>query len=155
MFVSLFGMDRATYRSQPGATRIVCGADCSTAILAAASDNPGRVIWVEGPATISSEITLGGPGLPPVMLVVQGNLTVSANLRLTGVLYLHDPSDSNVWNTNAGTTTIQGAVVAEGNLSVTGDPRIIFEPEVLRTINKSQGSLVRVPGSWRDFAAGS
>jgi Tfp pilus assembly protein PilX len=155
MFVSLFGMDRATYRSQPGAIRIVCSGDCSTAILAAASANPNRVIWVQGPVTISSETTLGAPGAPPVMLVVQGNLTVAANLQLTGVLYLHDPSGSNVWNTNAGSTMVDGAVVAEGNLSITGAPTISFNPNVLRTINTTQGSLVRVPGSWRDFAAGS
>jgi hypothetical protein len=155
MFLSLFGMDRVTYRSQPGATRVVCSGDCSAAIHAAASANPGRVVWVEGPVTIASETTLGGPGVPPVMLVVQGNLTVSANLYLAGVLYLHDPSGSNTWNTNAGSTVVDGAVVAERDLSITGTPSISFNPNVLRTINATQGSLVRVPGSWRDFAAGS
>jgi hypothetical protein len=155
MFISFFGMDHVTYRSQPGATRIVCSGDCSNAIAAAASANPGRVLWVQGPVNIGSNTTLGGPGAPPVMLVVQGGLTVSANLQVFGMLYLHDPSGSNTWTTNAGSTLIDGAVVAEGGLSILGEPTISFNPNILRTISNTQGSMVRVPGSWRDFAAGS
>jgi hypothetical protein len=71
------------------------------------------------------------------------------------VLYLLDPSGSIAWNNTAGSPRIHGAVVAEGNLTITGTPRISYEPGVLRTINMTQGSLVRVPGSWRDFEAGS
>jgi hypothetical protein len=48
-----------------------------------------------------------------------------------------------------------GAVVAEGALTVAGAPTISFDPAILRTIGLTQGSLVRIPGSWRDFAAGS
>ena len=154
MFVSLFGMDRATYRSQPAVVRVTCSGTCETAIANAVSANPGRIIWVQGPVVIDGNLVPLGSPADPVVLVVQGNLTVSANLELFGVLYLHDPSGTNVLST-VGATTIHGAVVAEGDLSITGTPRIIFEPEVLRAINKSQGSLVRVPGSWRDFAAGS
>ena len=36
-----------------------------------------------------------------------------------------------------------------------GAPTIVFDPGVLRIVNLTQGSLVRIPGSWRDFAAGS
>jgi hypothetical protein len=89
------------------------------------------------------------------MLVVHGGLTVSANLQVFGMLYLHDPSGSNTWTINAGSTLIDGAVVAEGGLSIIGEPTISFNPNILRTINNTQGSMVRVPGSWRDFAAGS
>lgn len=154
MFVSLFGMDRATYRSQPAAVRVNCSGDCDTAIATAVSANPGRIIWVQGPATIDSNLVLGSVA-EPVMMVVQGNLTVSANLQLFGVLYLHDPSGGNVWSTTAGSTLIDGAVVAEGDLSILGTPTISFDPNVLRTINLTQGSMVRVPGSWRDFTPGS
>jgi len=155
MFVSVFGMDRETYRSQPAAIRITCAGDCSTAIADAASTNPGRVVWAQGPVSIDSNIVLGSPATP-LLLVVQGDLTVAANVTLHGVLYLHDPStDPNhaiTWSTTAGSTTIHGAVVAERNLSVAGGPTVIFNPAVLRTINLTQGSLVRVPGSWNDFA---
>ncbi|HEU5297475.1 MAG TPA: PilX N-terminal domain-containing pilus assembly protein [Burkholderiaceae bacterium] len=154
MFVSVFGMDRNTYRAQPAAVPVTCSADCGVDIGIAVAKNPGRVIWVQGPATISSAQVLGTEA-QPVMLVVQGDLTASANLQLFGVLYLHGGGGANTWTTAVGSTLVQGAVVAEGDLSVDGTPTIVFNPAVLRTINLTQGSLVRIPGSWRDFAAGS
>jgi hypothetical protein len=108
MFVSVFGMDRATYRAQPAAVRLTCAGDCAVQIAAAVSANPGRVIWVEGPVTIDSNQVLG-TAAQPVMLVVSGNLTVSANLQLHGVLYLHGgPGGTTTWTTTAGSTLIQG-----------------------------------------------
>ena len=154
MFVSLFGMDRDTYRSQPASVQVTCAGNCASAIGTAVSQNPGRVIWVQGPATIESA-QVWGSAAEPVMLVVQGDLTVSANLQLFGVLYLHGGGGANTWTTTVGTTLIEGAVVGEGDLSVVGAPTIVFNPGVLRTINLTQGSLVRIPGSWRDFDAGS
>lgn len=152
MFVTVFGMDRATYRTQPAVVQVACSGNCATQIAQAVSRNPGRVIWVQGAATIESA-QVWGSAAEPVMLLVSGDLTVAANLQLVGVLYLQ--GDSTTWTTNAGSTLVQGAVLAEGDLSVQGAPTIVFDPGVLRTINLTQGSLVRIPGSWRDFAAGS
>lgn len=150
IFISQFGMDRDTYRSQPGAVRVACAGNCATAIGMAVSQNPGRVIWVQGPAIIESA-QVWGTAAEPVMLLVQGDLTVSASLQLFGVLHLQGAATT--WSTTAGTTLVQGAVVAEGNLQVQGAPTIVFNPGVLRTINLTQGSMVRIPGSWRDFSA--
>jgi len=150
MFVSQFGMDRDTYRTQPAAVRVTCSGNCATAIGMAVSQNPGRVICVQGPATIESA-QVWGTAAEPVMLLVQGDLTVSANLQLFGVLHLQGAATT--WSTTVGTTLVQGAVVAEGNLQVQGAPTIVFNPGVLRTINLTQGSMVRIPGSWRDFSA--
>jgi hypothetical protein len=154
MFLSTFGMDRATYRSQPAVVRVTCNGACDAAIAGAVSANPGRIVWVEGSATIDNNLVLGSTATP-VMLVLQGDLTVAANLNMVGMLYLHAQSGSNVWNTTAGSTLIEGAVVTEGNLTFNGAPAIRFDPNVLRTISTKQGSMVRVPGSWRDFQAGS
>jgi len=156
MFVSVFGMDKATYRSQPGAVRVSCNGDCALQIATAISNNPGRVIWVDGNATIDTNQVIGSVA-EPVVLMVKGNLTVAANLQLHGVVYLHadDGVNANTWSITAGSTTVNGAVVAEGNLTVVGAPTISFDPDVLRAINLNQGSMVRIPGSWRDFAAGS
>ena len=154
MFVSLFGMDRETYRMQPAAVRLVCsGGDCGPAIAAKVSANPGRIVWVESSATIASSLVLGSPGTP-VLLGIHGNLTVSADLQVHGLVYLHGGDLNDVtWTTTAGNTLIQGAVIAEKSLSVVGAPNIVFDPVALRLINLTQGSMVRIPGSWRDFAA--
>jgi hypothetical protein len=154
MFKSVFGMDHATYRSQPAAVRITCAGDCAGAIATAVARNPGRVIWLQGPVSIESAVVLGSAD-EPVMLFVEGNLTVSNNVQLHGVLYLHESTRvagaTVTWATTGGSTVVQGAVVAENNLSVSGAPTIVYNPAVLRKINLTQGSLVRIPGSWRDF----
>jgi len=156
MFVSVFGMERETYRMQPAAVRIDCSAgDCGPAIAAAVSANPGRILWVENSASIGTDLVLGSP-TNPVLLAIHGNLTVSANLQVHGLVYLHAGDTNDVtWTTAAGTTLVQGAVIAEKGLSVVGAPNIVFDPVALRTINLTQGSMVRIPGSWRDFAPGS
>jgi hypothetical protein len=154
MFKSVYGMDRVTYAWQPAIVRVTCSGDCASTLAETVSQNPGRMIWIQGPVTVGSNIVLGSAA-SPVMLFVQGNLTVQANLQLHGVVYLHDTDHMTTWTTAAGSTLINGAVVAEGDLSVLGTPAIAFDPAVLRTINLTQGSMVRVPGSWRDFAAGS
>lgn len=153
MFVTVFGMDKATYRSQPAAVRVACTGACGQLIADTVSANPGRVIWVDGDATIESNQVIGSP-TDPVLLLVRGHLTVAANLQMHGVLYLHANGGTS-WSTTAGSTTINGAVVAEDGLTFVGAPTISFDPAVLRIINLTQGSLVRIPGSWRDFAAGS
>jgi Tfp pilus assembly protein PilX len=154
LFVSLFGMDRATYRSQPAVVRVTCSGNCALQIAQAVSANPGRMVWVEGDATIDSNQVIGSAA-EPVMLFVRGDLTIAANLQLTGLLYLHSAGGANTVNVTAGTTSVVGALVAEGALTTVGAPTISFDPTVLRTIGQTQGSLVRIPGSWRDFAAGS
>lgn len=154
MFVSLFGMDKTTYRTQPAVVRLACNGNCAQTIADAVSANPGRVIWVDGDVTIDTAQALGSPA-EPVLLVVHGNLTATANLALQGLLYLYTDAGAITWNTAAGNTLVQGAVVAEGNVSFVGTPTISFDAGLLRTINLTQGSMVRIPGSWRDFAAGS
>jgi hypothetical protein len=134
--------------------RVSCNGGCAVAIASAVAANPGRIVWVEGNATIDANQVLGSPAAP-VTLFVQGDLTVAANFEFHGLLYLHAGGGTNNWTTNAGTTLVNGAVVAEGNLNVAGAPNVAFDAGVLRTINLTQGSMVRVPGSWRDFAAGS
>ena len=54
------------------------------------------------------------------------------------------------WVTS-GMGRIQGAVVAEGEISGSGSPTIIYDRAVLDRLRGSVGSFVRAPGSWRDF----
>jgi PilX N-terminal len=154
MFVSLFGMDKTTYRTQPAVVRLACNGNCAQTIADAVSANPGRVVWVDGDVTFDTTQVLGSAA-QPVVLIVHGNLSATANLQLHGLLYLHTDAGATNWTTAAGTTSVHGAVIAEGSLGFVGTPTITFDPVVLRTINLTQGSLVRIPGSWRDFAAGS
>jgi hypothetical protein len=154
MFVSVFGVDRVTYRGQPAVVRLVCSGDCSTALASAVAKNPGRPIWVDSSVSIGSNLVLGTADTP-VMMFIHGDLTVSANFQLFGAIYFHSPANDAIWTTGVGSTLIQGAVVAERGMSLTGAPTVVYNPAVLQALNLRQGSLVRIPGSWRDFLGGS
>jgi hypothetical protein len=55
MFVSIFGMKRATYRNQPGLRSVPapCSASFGQHLL---QNNPDRVIWVQGDLTVDANI---------------------------------------------------------------------------------------------------
>jgi hypothetical protein len=42
-------------------------------------------------------------------------------------------------------------VVAEDNITGTGATTVTYNADVLRRLRQNTGSLVRLPGSWRDF----
>jgi hypothetical protein len=54
-------------------------------------------------------------------------------------------------NAGMGAVTVQGAAVAEGNFIGTGIPTIQYDPAILERLRLGTGTMVRVPGSWRDF----
>ena len=151
MFASVFGMGHDTYRLQPAAVWVDCAVDCSAAAVRdKALLNPGRVLWIKGDFdfSIADEI---GSAASPVVMVIDGNVSVSnANARLNGLVYVVGDN----WS-SFGDLTLRGALIAESNLVLMGDAAtentILHDPAVLQLLNRSSGSFVRVPGSWRDF----
>ncbi len=148
MFVSNFGMARGTYKRQPAAAVIeACTSGCAASLLAAARSRPGRVIWVEGDMLVDDDLVLGSVA-EPVMLVVNGNVNLTAaNVQITGVVY----SQAAAWAHSGANALILGAAIAENSFTGSGALTVQFEPNVLSRIYRRQGSLVTVPGSWKDF----
>lgn len=143
-FQSMFGMDRDTYRLQPAAVRLACGGGCASADVAAALvTNPTNVIWVNGNLNLDAGGTLGSVA-QPVLLVVNGDVTVGAASTINGFVY----SDRDVlWN-NAG-ALVRGAMVARRDFVATTPATLAYDTDILQRINFGYGSFVRIPGSWR------
>jgi hypothetical protein len=159
MFLATFGMAPDTYRTLPAVVRFSCGAECGAQLQAAADMHPGRVIWIDGPLTIGTTTTLGSAALP-VVLILGGDVSIAStgNLTINGLVY----SRGALWANGTGTALVRGAFVAQGdatgNFQITGAPTITFDPTIvdrLRLARQRQvpdfGSMVRVPGSWRNF----
>lgn len=156
MFVSIFGMKRATYRNQPGLR--VCPAPCTASdVNTLLQDNPDRVIWVEGDLTVDANI--GTPGVTPVLLVVHGDtLTMDVDRIVHGFVYLTGDGAA-VANTSTiailgGSPQIQGALVAEGRLVTTvvaGQLTVTYDAAALDRLRRTYGSWVRLGAAWRDF----
>lgn len=148
MFRATFGMDAPTYRRQPAVVRIACGAgSCSMADLeTAVARYPGLTYWFDGNLDLAAAPAGGslGTATHPLMVIVQGDLTVNAAMDLSGFLY----ATRVVWTGSASTATLRGALVAAESFQADVPATIAYDAEVLRTIRLYYGSFVRVPSSW-------
>jgi hypothetical protein len=144
MFQSFLGTSRNTFMRQPAAVVLTCSGDCTATLQDAVTRNPGRPIWINGDLSVGN-VDVGSPAAP-VLLVVQGNVTLAANTRIYGLVY----TQATEWAI-AGTGLVQGAVIAEGDVEGVSAPTIVFDPGIVNLLRADYGSFVRVPGSWKDF----
>jgi hypothetical protein len=164
MFLATFGMAPQTYRNQPAVVRLSCGADCTAELQDAGQRFPGRVIWVDGDLnlTLNTPLTLGSAAAP-ALLIVGGNMNIgnAADVSIQGLVYSRGAS----WTQGTGPAVVRGAFIAEGDaapnegsFTITGAPTLLFDSAVVDRLKQVQvrklpdfGSIVRVPGAWRDF----
>jgi len=147
LFKSLFRMHPDTYKKQPAAVVLDgCAAPCSAELEQAVLGNPGRIVWVNGDMALSTELDLDTVD-PPALVIASGNISISARVRVRGLLVgLGDITNS------AADTRLHGAVVSADDVINSGaDTSIEYDAAVLKQLRLASGSLVRVPGSWRDF----
>lgn len=151
-FQALFGMMPTDYQQQPAAVRTTCGGTCTASgtLATLASANPTRVLWINGNLDFDNTATFGSATLP-VVVVVTGNVTVSAPMTLYGVVY---SGGSITWSATGG--TVVGAMVAKDNFAGSGGSvaTLAYDADLMRRIRNSYGSFVRVPGSWRILTLG-
>lgn len=134
-FENFLALPPADYKNTQ-AEEVVAGAD------AGSITEGGKVYWVEGNATIGQDI---GSLAKPVILVVDGDLTLSGNPTIFGVVFVRGDL------TTSGTPKVRGAVVASGEVDSGGTLNIIYDPEAISNIRDVTGTYATVPGTWRDF----
>ncbi len=147
LFQALFGMNAQTFKRQPAAVRVDCGADgnCDSADLAPVlAANPGRLVWVDGNLTLDADATLGSAA-QPAMLIVDGDITLAATLTINGFVYANRDI---TWQAGAAASVVNGAVVAARDFIGQGTTTVTYDADILRRISLGYGSFVRVPGSW-------
>ena len=143
------GMAGTRFQEQPS-TVSACGpatvGNCLTDVLEKATRNPGRPIWVIGELVIDQPVTLGSVDAP-VLLVTKEKLTFSAaDIQITGVVYSQGDIVA-----NGASGLLRGALVAERTFTGTQAPDMLYDRAVIDKIRSSQGTIVRVPGGWKDF----
>lgn len=147
LFASVFGLWPESYRQQPAVVRMDCNATpCSaSAVRTAIAANPRRMLYLEGAGGLSLDSSgdVGTTSLP-VVLVVEGPVTsTDAGVVVNGLIYT-----SNATLTEG---TIRGAIVSSGDITGAGGAVVEYDYPILKKLQLTQGSFVRVPGSWRDF----
>ena len=144
-FRAMFVLDTATYQRQPAVVRVNCAAGCTSAdITNALLLNPRNPIWAAGNVNIDAAGALG-TAADPMMLIVDGDLTVSGNADIRGFVHANQVS----WT--AADAELDGAIVALTDFAATGVATVRYDKAILDIIRLRYGSFVRVPGGWNLF----
>jgi hypothetical protein len=149
LFVSLFGLPKASWQTQAVVQRITCQGTCAgTELAQLIAQNAGPAqLWIDGDVLLEGPLTLGS-AQRPVVIVASGAVQLRGAVSLHGVLYAH----SLAWDqASAPDAVVRGALISETDYGGDAAPDLIRDAAVLALLRNQAGNLARVPGSWRDF----
>lgn len=153
MFAATFSVWPDDYRDQAGAVVLECGAGGCNGddIRDTLGLNPGRVVWANGNVVLDGGAPIGS-ATAPLVLVVRGALEIDSDVF--GLLYVRADADDDgaddIWAAG-GNGTLTGALVVEGSMGGDAGFTVVRDRAVLEAVQRTVGSFVRVPSSWRDF----
>ena len=148
LFAAHFGVDNASWNSHAAVQAIDCRSECAVRVAAAIDGMAAnRMVSIPGDARLTGPVTLGSPA-QPVVLIVDGTLTLSGDVTLYGLVYATDIR----WDdTHSAQAQVHGALISASSYRGNGTPDLRYDAAVLRALQRHTGSYARVPGSWRDF----
>jgi PilX N-terminal len=149
-FRALFVLDAGSYQRQPAVVRLDCAAGCNRARIAAALLlNPRNPIWADGDvdldAAVGGVVDDLGTVADPMMLIVNGNLTISGDANIRGFAH------ANQINWTAPAATWDGALVSATSFTASSVATLRYDKALLDIIRLRYGSFVRAPGGWNLF----
>jgi Tfp pilus assembly protein PilX len=145
-FAAQFGLSRMRYRDLPSLTRLACNGVCDASSVDTALAAGARALWIDGGLSISA--VQWGSVNRPILLIVDGPLTVQGPARLHAQIYTRSVTWS---NSDANPGTLRGALVSEGNAVLTGQIAVAYDATMLAKVAQAGALYAQVPGSWRDF----
>ena len=145
LYASVFGMSIDTWASQPAVRRLRCETGCGAALSSALAGLTGnRMLRIDGNADIEGPLTLGSADRP-VALAVEGALRLKGAVVIHGVVH----ASGIHWSGSGG--RIVGAAISASIYEGDAAADLVHDIAVFDKLKTQTGSLVRVPGSWRDF----
>lgn len=104
----------------------------------------GKVIWIEGDASFSSNAVIGSQS-QPVIIIVNGTVDMSGTVVIHGFVYAMQSMNF------SGSSSFRGVAASGANFNVTGSVDVIYDSTVINNLNQLWQSYAPVAGSWRDF----
>lgn len=149
-FRSFFGMSVAEYKANPQTkvlTAAMCGGDCEAKFNEFYNGGNGyKFFYLEDELQVSSGTI--GSATNPVAIVTSSDIRFNGGTDVYGLIY---GDSDNFSPSGLGSGTMYGAVVARNNFEVNSNPLFKYDPDVLKKLQEGSGSVLRVPGSWKDF----
>jgi len=108
-------------------------------------NNLSGSVWINSSVSLSGNNTIGSP-TNPVILIVNGPLTLSGNTTVYGLIYATGTVSV------SGSFSMTGGLVSEGNILTSGNAQINYDASILNQLSLAGGgSYAKLPGSWQDF----
>lgn len=140
----------AAYGRSCAADAVGCsGARSCAAALAAAVAGGRQQLWADADLHFDAVTAPSlGTAARPLLLVASGVLGFDGERRLHGLVFGAGPELRLV---GSGRLALRGAIVAQGSFATDIALDLHYDAGVLGRLRAATGTLVRVPGSWRDF----
>jgi len=148
LFYYTFNVERANYLEVKNGSGVQVITDCDEL-----GPESRGTIWVDGSV---GTCDLSGKAIGsadfPVFLVSAATLTkMVGNTQIFGVLLITDVEGSDAAIHSAGTNTVYGAVLVEGDIAhFQGTFQIVYNDDLIEQATKT-GSLGKIYGGWTDF----
>jgi hypothetical protein len=107
----------------------------------------GQVYWFDNSQAINQgNLTLGSPE-NPVVLIIDGNLSIGANVDIYGIVMATGTLEGN------GNVNVYGSlIVGSTNMQGSGNVKIIYDPDILLQAAEASGRIGgTLAGTWRDW----
>lgn len=139
-----------------GAVQINCPSDCSSTLAAAASANPGKILYLNtdggnGKVQLKSPATIGSASAP-VTIIVDGHLKFKSAATVYGFIF----ATKKIQEHGDGSLTLVGSLAAREKVKIHGklndnDPRstLTYADKPANTTSLV-GHYVKVSGTWTD-----
>ncbi|WP_087744457.1 MULTISPECIES: pilus assembly PilX family protein [unclassified Acidovorax] len=144
MFKSYFGTTIDLFKSDVS-TKILGNCGNVTTDYASAFAQGYRSFYTT--CYFDAQSNLGSP-TDPVIFVTTNGLKFNGGEKIYGLVY----GDQATWDqVGLGNGEINGALIVRGNYCANANANYNYDAEALKKIRGATGSMVRVPGSWKDF----
>lgn len=147
MFSAYFGTTIAEFAASPMTKTITDSSD----VDAAYADGWRSFYFPNGFTRNNSSGNLGTAS-DPVTLVSAAGFDLNGNIDIYGMIF---SNSSNVNDVGTGTANIHGALVTCAGYNNNGNGTLEYDPDVLKGVRRSTGTLARTAGSWTDRCTAS
>lgn len=148
LFAASFGTNQTNYRDNVASWRVNLTnntvPNTNSTNINSIYGKGDTAIWVEGNGTIDGVV---GSANAPVVLIVNGNLSLGANAVINGILFVTGNLNSN------GTPTVYGSATVGGTANTTGNLKVVYDSYKSKggSPYNSLGVPTKLNGSWKDW----
>lgn len=146
MFGAYFGSTVAEFAAAP-TTKTVAN---KSEFLAAYADGWRSFYFpsASAGADLKGTAFTAGSVTDPVTIVTAGPFLVNSTTDIYGLIFSNDATAGDI---GTGSSTIHGALVSCNAFTSNGNGAVVYDGQALTNLQLNTSTMVRVPGSWRDF----